>query len=137
MQFGFQNLAKHGARKSHLALSSSGNRDDLNRFSSFRLSDRLQNVTSPPTNHEIVMESGEIPELSRSGIQLQIPIKPIVSRGGEGGEEVRSWEPEYLAFRRLVAPMLDFPADEVHGPPRKGIGEGRLPTICRWSSLRD
>jgi hypothetical protein len=35
------------------------------------------------------MESGENPELSRSGIQIRIPIQPIARKGGEGGEEVK------------------------------------------------
>lgn len=33
------------------------------------------------------MESGENPELSRSGIRIRIPIQPIVRMDGEGGEE--------------------------------------------------
>lgn len=42
-----------------------------------------------PTNHESVMESGESPELSRSGIQIQVPTQPIVRKKGEGGEEAK------------------------------------------------
>jgi hypothetical protein len=35
------------------------------------------------------MESGETPELSRSGIQIRIPTQPIVRKSGEGGEEAK------------------------------------------------
>lgn len=43
----------------------------------------------PATNHESVMESGETPELSRSGIQIRIPTKPIVRMNGEGGDKAK------------------------------------------------
>jgi hypothetical protein len=46
------------------------------------------------------MESGENPELSRSGIQIRIPIQPIVRKKGEGGEEAK------LGARILVLPSL-------------------------------
>ncbi|GAA5125073.1 hypothetical protein GCM10023212_26040 [Luteolibacter yonseiensis] len=48
-----------------------------------------QEETFPPTNHESVMESGENPELSRSGIQIRVPTKPIVPMDGEGGDKAR------------------------------------------------
>jgi len=35
------------------------------------------------------MESGETPELSRSGIQIRIPNKPIVPWNGEGGDKAK------------------------------------------------
>ena len=33
------------------------------------------------------MESGETPELSRSGIRIRIPTKSIARNGGEDGDE--------------------------------------------------
>ncbi len=35
------------------------------------------------------MESGENPELSRSGIQIRFPNTPIARKGGEGGEKAK------------------------------------------------
>lgn len=46
------------------------------------------------------MESGETPELSRSGIQIRIPNQPIVRKIGEGGEEAK------LGARILALPLL-------------------------------
>lgn len=46
------------------------------------------------------MESGETPELSRSGIQIRIPNWPIVRKTGEGGEEAK------LGARILVLSLL-------------------------------
>lgn len=46
------------------------------------------------------MESGENPELSRSGIQIRIPNQPIVRKSGEGGEEAK------LGARILALPSL-------------------------------
>ena len=70
------------------------------------------------------MESGENPELSRSGIQIRFPKTPIVRKNGEGGEKAK-----------LGARILAFPparhlrghfkmANQGSGPPRKGI-DGR------------
>ena len=72
------------------------------------------------------MESGENPELSRSGIQLQIPSKPIVREGGEGGEEARSWESEYLAFRWLVARQADSSGEMGSWSSAKGDRRGKI-----------
>jgi hypothetical protein len=35
------------------------------------------------------MESGETPELSRSGIQIRLPTQPILRKKGEGGEKAK------------------------------------------------
>ncbi len=69
------------------------------------------------------MESGENPELSRSGIQIRIPTQPIVRKHGEGGDKVK------LGARILALPLLVTRAQiyfgkRGHGPPRKGI-DGR------------
>jgi hypothetical protein len=46
------------------------------------------------------MESGENPELSRSGIQIRFPKQPIVRKCGEGGEKAK------LGARILALPSL-------------------------------
>ena len=69
------------------------------------------------------MESGENPELSRSGIQIRIPTKPIVRKKGEGGEEAKLGA-RILALPSLVTRALIHFSNRGHGPPRKGI-DGR------------
>jgi hypothetical protein len=68
------------------------------------------------------MESGETPELSRSGIQIQIPIQPIVRKTGEGGEEAKLGA-RILALSSLVTRQPDFPGKRSRGPPRKRADE--------------
>lgn len=69
------------------------------------------------------MESGENPELSRSGIQIRIPTQPIVRKHGEGGDKVKLGA-RILALPSLVARELIYFGKRGHGPPRKGI-DGR------------
>jgi hypothetical protein len=68
------------------------------------------------------MESGETPELSRSGIQIRIPIQPIVRKIGEGGEEAKLGA-RILALSSLVSRPPVFPAKRIRGPPRKRADE--------------
>jgi hypothetical protein len=69
------------------------------------------------------MESGENPELSRSGIQIRIPMQPIVREDGEGGEEAKLGA-RILALPSLVTWAPGHSGKQIHGPPRKGI-DGR------------
>jgi hypothetical protein len=46
------------------------------------------------------MESGENPELSRSGIQIRFSNQPIARKSGEGGEKAK------LGARILALPSL-------------------------------